>query len=354
MKLMKSLRDLSELLLAASLVAFSVWFFFARRKPPVEDERKASPPPVVRVSRIFPETGRSVLEAPGTVRAKESAIITASAGAKVVKVNFEDGQQVKRGDLLIQLDDEAERAQLLQARIDLEEQEREANRVSDLWKNKVTSQKAYAAQQSSLAMAKAKLAAIEAKLKNLSVTAPFSGVVGLRQVGLGDLVSPGNAITTLDDLSEVKIVTQASEKYLPLLSPGMKVSASSVAYRGEEFDGVLKVVDPRLDEQTRTLQIQCVFPNSGGRLRPGMLMNLSILLPERSMLMVPEKAVLNMGEILYLFVLDGQGRARRRDVRTGIRSKGKIEITENLREGETVVIEGVNKLVDGARVEVAF
>ena len=179
------------------------------------------------------EVNRSI-EGIGTGYAKESVDITANATEKVVKLFFEDGQYVAGGTQLVQLSDDQFQAELAQAKINLAEQERELKRITPLYAARITSQKDYESAKTAVSRAKTAIDIVEYAIRNRCILAPFSGKLGMRLVSIGDLVSPGTKIVTIDDISEIKINFQrCREKIIciPILKPGQKWAIFSRAIK---------------------------------------------------------------------------------------------------------------------------
>lgn len=293
------------------------------------------------------------IEALGTAHANESVTITSSVSERVGKVFFENGETVKAGDLLVQLENAEELADLEQAKVNLQEQRRELERLKPLRNTKVISQQDYDTRQSAVKTAEAQVAAAMARLEDLAITAPFSGVLGLRQVSPGALVQPGTQIATLDDLDVIKVNFTIPETLLGEINVDQKIEAGSVAYADETFHGVVTSIDSRVDATTRAVTLQAKIDNPDHRLRPGMLMTIVLIVRQHDAAGVPEKALLAYGEKHFAYVLKSDQTVERREVNIGQRETGWVEIKEGLNAGETIVVEGLMSLKDGARVRVA-
>ncbi|NND45175.1 MAG: efflux RND transporter periplasmic adaptor subunit, partial [Xanthomonadales bacterium] len=194
--------------------------------------------------------------------------------------------------------------------------------------------------------------AIVARLSDRVVRAPFSGVLGFRQVSPGTLVGPGTAITTLDDISTLKLDFSIPELFLSSISLGAPVNAWSPAYRDAPFTGFVTGIDSRIDEVTRSVTVRAALPNEEGKLRPGMLLTVELVTEQREALAVPEGAVVPADGGAYVYVIDAEGVAHRRNITTGLTSDGLIEIRDGLETGEQVAVLGLLKLRDGAKVSI--
>ena len=190
----------------------------------------------------------------------------------------------------------------------------------------------------------AKLRAMDARLDDNRITAPFHGRVGLRQVSLGALVQPGTMVTTLDDVSKIKLDFAVPENFLGKLKPGLRVLARTPAFPGRAFEGAISVIDSRVDPATRAVRVNAIFQNPDDALKPGMFLNVELALAERQdAVLVPEEVLVAEGGRQYLFVVR-DGRAERREVKVGQRLTGEVEVAEGLKVGDQVIARGIQKV----------
>ena len=353
MKLKTFFARSAEGLLGIAILAGAVVFYVNQGSGrSINAVRRSAATPVVRVEKITPVTIQNTIEGIGTGVAKESVDITANATEKVVGIFFRDGEYVEGGKLLVQLNDDQYQAQLEDAKIHLAEQERELKRLTPLYNARITSQKDFEAARTVVARAKTTIGIVEYAIRNRRILAPFPGKLAMRQVSLGDLVSPGTLITSIDDISEIKVDFRVAEKYYPLVKVGQKVGVTNVAYPGVVFTGTISAVSPRIDSVTRTADVRAVVPNPERKLAPGMLFIVKLELGTREALMIPEKAVMSLGEVQYIFLYNAdRGNVTRRVVRLGQREGGKVEVTEGLKAGDVIVTDGVLKLADKVPVK---
>jgi membrane fusion protein (multidrug efflux system) len=299
---------------------------------------------------------RDTVDALGTTTSNESVDISATVTATVRSVNFEDGSQIAKGDTLIVLDDDEARADVEEARVNLAEEERQLRHLSLLIERKAISQTDVEKQQSVVNASRANFESRKAKLQDYTITAPFSGVLGVRRVSVGALVSPGTVITSLDDLSKVKVDFSVPEIYLPLLHDGLTVQATSQAYPDRFFTGEVSFVDSRIDSVTRAVALRAQLDNRDKLLRPGMLMQVQIQQSPRRALMVPERSIAPSRGEQFVFVLEsdpeGKPVAHRRAVTLGQRVAGRVEIASGIKEGEMVIVDGSMSVQDGMNVNV--
>lgn len=287
------------------------------------------------------------VEALGTARANEAVEITSKAANTVVAVRFEEGQLVRRGQLLIEFDGAQVRADLAAAQAALAESRSAYARSKDLFTQQALSQAQLETIEATLLANEARVAAAEARLADTLIRAPFGGRVGLRRVSVGAFVSPGTVITTLDDTGTMKVDFDVPEVFLAVLKPGLAVAAKSVAYTAETFAGEVESVDSRVDPVTRTIKVRARLPNPDGRLRPGMFLTVRVSRDPLPGLIVPEQALVPERGKTYVFVL-ADGRISRREVAVGRRTPGEVELTAGVAAGERVVIEGTQKVRDGS------
>jgi membrane fusion protein (multidrug efflux system) len=182
------------------------------------------------------------------------------------------------------------------------------------------------------------------------ITAPFDGILGLRQVSPGSLVTPGTPIATLDDISLIKLDFQVPERFLAVLAKGQEVTARSGTYPDREFDGRVTSVDSRVDPVTRSVTARAEIPNRDRLLRPGMLMSVQVFLQPRQAIVVPEIAVVQVGTESFVYRVKADGTVERAVIALGSRRQGAVEVTSGLSAGERIVVEGTVKLREGARV----
>jgi membrane fusion protein (multidrug efflux system) len=321
-------------------------------------------PATVEVDTV--KTGRivEVRESVGTVRAFESIMVTAKVAGIIGEIGFNEGQKVKAGDTLVQFDAAERRAAIEQAAA-------EANRAAAL-KNEIAIklERAQALRRTgagteaqvedltaqmkslegSIASAQAQRRAAEARLEELTIRAPFDGRVGTRSVSLGAYVAPGTRITSLDDLSKVRLDFAVPENLLGRLEPGQTVNATAAAYRGRVFQGTVSTIDPRVDPATRTVRLSADFDNADEALKPGMFLSVALeVSAQADAVVVPEEAIVSEGLRHIVYVVK-DNKVERRVITIGQRQGGKAEVVEGLKAGETIVVLGVQRVRPGAEV----
>ncbi|MCB9544840.1 MAG: efflux RND transporter periplasmic adaptor subunit [Myxococcales bacterium] len=315
--------------------------------PALAQER---PPAPVTTAPATPARFAHVIEALGTVQGREAVTLTARVTEKVARVHFEDGQAVEAGTLLVELDHDELDARLVEAKARLAQHEAEWGRVRRLAKADMATASERDAQRALLETARAEVSTIEAQIADRRITAPFKGVLGLRLVSPGALVSPGTVVATLDDLASVWLDFPVPSVHLGLLAPGQAVEARAAAWP-DAFTGQVTALDTRIDPATRQVKVRARLPNESGRLRPGLLMMVTLRAGDGEALSVPEGALSPIGNRQRVYVVV-DGKATLREVKIGRRVPGRVEILEGLQAGEPVVVDGVHKLRPGAPVNV--
>jgi membrane fusion protein (multidrug efflux system) len=292
------------------------------------------------------------IEALGTAHANESVDIASKVSNLVVAVHFAEGQKVRRGDLLVELDGEQARADVAIAEAALKESRSQYDRSRELYSTKVLSESQLDQIEATLKANEARLAAARSRLGDLQIRAPFAGRVGLRRISVGSLVGPGTVITTLDDTDTMKVDFTVPEAALAAVTPGLAIAARSVSYPDQVFAGKVASVDSRVDPSTRSITVRALVPNPAGLLKPGMFLTVRLARDATDALVVPEQALVPEQGDMFVFVVK-DGTAEKRLVRIGQRRVGNVQIVQGLEAGDLVVTEGTQKLRDGARVQVA-
>jgi membrane fusion protein, multidrug efflux system len=313
----------------------------------------AGKPPAMTVT-----TGIAVLkpwsdriEALGTAQANESVMVTAKVTETVVRVNFEDGDLVEAGQVLVDLSGRAELAGLNEAAAAFREAEQQYRRQQQLTEQKLVPASQLDTQRAAFEAAKARLDATRARLSDRVITAPFTGVLGFRRVSPGTLVTPGTTIASLDDISIIRLEFSVPENFLAALAPGQLIAARSSAYASRVFTGTVRTIDSRVDPVTRAVRVRAEILNADRALRPGMLLTLGVFQPERQALVVPEIAVVQIARDAYVFVVSADDVVDRVRVKLGQRRDAEVEVLEGLKPGDRIVVDGVVKLRAGTRVK---
>ena len=311
---------------------------------------KAPVPVVTAVATNEPFT--ETLEALGTAKAKESVMITPTLEERVVGIFFEDGDYVRKGQVLLKLDDSEAQYLLAEAKAALQEQQKQFERIQRLAKTDATSRSRLDEEQGLLEIAEAKVANLEARLRDYTIRAPFAGFLGIRQISTGAVVDSETVITTLDDITTIKLDFTVPETYLGALKNGMNVSAQSAAYRDRNLTGTVTAISSRVDPETRTLMVRAQIPNPDGLLKPGMLLTVDLVKGRSQSLIIPEEAVILEKDKKFTLVVTPENRVEKKEIVTGRRSPGKVEVINGLSAGHQVIVQGITRVRPGIPVNV--
>lgn len=348
-----------ECFVAAALVGGAIYFYRTTNPSANQQGGRKASVPYVTIKEIQRKSVPVSIESQGDTIANESVILTASAQEIVRVINFKEGEFVRKGTIIVELECDLEKAELKQAELTLAEAKREKERLETLFRANAISEKDFDTQRTQFDRAMIQVESTKTQLADRRVVVPFDGILGKRQISLGALVTPGTQITTLDDITQIKVDFTIPEKFLPKISSGQKFTATSIAYPGKKFEGVIQFKDVRLNGVTRSVEVRGIMPNpkddkGNWMLRPGMLLLLTIELGVAEQIVIPEKAVQSLGEIHFIFIYDKKtGKVSRREITIGGRANGMVEILSGASAGEIYVDEGVSKLVDGIKVQIA-
>ena len=287
-----------------------------------------------------------------TARANEAIDVTPRISSVVSAIHFEEGQAIRQGEVLVELDSREIRADLDLAEANLRERRSRYGRLEALAASQVVSEVELEEIQAQLQVAEAQVNSARARLEDTVIRAPFAGTVGLRRVSVGGLVQPNTVITTLDDIGTMKLEFSIPEEYLAVVGEGLAVEASGAAWPNRLFEGVVTSVDSRIDPMTRSLAVVAALPNEHRDLKPGMFLQVVIGRRREDVVLAAESALVPRQGRQYVFVVD-EGRAIEREVKLGSRLPGQVEIIAGLDAGEEIVTQGVQRLRDGLPVRMA-
>jgi membrane fusion protein (multidrug efflux system) len=285
----------------------------------------------------------------GSLKSAESVVLRPETAGRVATINFRDGAVVAKGTVLISFDASIQEAELQQAKANLALAESTHRRNLELLEKKFLSQQALESSAATLRIQEAAVSLAAAKLAKMRIRAPFAGVVGLRNVSVGDYVKDGQDLVNIEEIATLRADFKLPESYIGRLSKGLRLEVTSDALPGERFPAVLEAVDPLVDQGGRSLSARARLDNKAGKLRPGMFVRIRLLFGERqAALMVPEQAIVPGAQPAVFKVVDGK--ATRVPVRLGVRRTAQVEIVEGLAAGDVVVTAGQLKLREGMAV----
>lgn len=336
--------------LAILAIAAVSWWWSGSGNEGVQRDRGSGRAVPVLVVNAEPRSFDDEIEALGSTRAAESVNVTSRVSNVITAIRFQEGQSVDAGDVLVELENSEATANYAAAQSALIESRSQHRRARELLRTQAVSQSQVEELEARMLADEAALAAAGARLQDHLVTAPFAGVVGLRRVSLGTLVTPGTIITTLDDVSTVLLDFEIPETYLSAVAVGQSLRAQSAAYPRRPFSGIVETVDSRVDPVTRAVTVRARLSNDERLLLPGMFMTVRVLRETTDLMLIPEQALVPVQDQQYLYiVVDGVVEARA--VEIGRRVPGLVEIVSGISMGDVVIVEGTQRVRDGSAVQ---
>lgn len=347
------------IMLTASAVVFGGVLGFVQFKQVMIKQYFATlPKPVIPVTTEAAklEKWQSTVSAVGTLAAVNGVDISASTSGLVVEIGFQSGQEVRKGQMLLRLESDVERANLRSALAEADLARVSAVRQRKLVRTDAVSQSAVDKTDAELKVKEANVAGLAAQIDKKQVHAPFDGVLGVRKVDLGEFIQAGTAIVNLQNLSVMLADFSVSQRDLELASVGRPIRMTTDAWPGKVFDGTIAAVEPQVDAKTGMILAQARFTNTEGLLRPGMFARIEILRPATAeVVTVPMDAVsYNLhGDAVFIVKQGGDGpEAARQVVQLGERRNGRVVVNKGLNAGEEVVTTGQLKLENGSKVKI--
>jgi membrane fusion protein (multidrug efflux system) len=315
------------------------------------EDNKSTPVPVEAAKVVAAPLSEQVT-AIGTLLSNEAVTISSEVPGRLKEIHFQEGQPIDKGAPLFTLDDSIYRAQLDDAAAKLRLAEQTNKRTSALFTNKYATAQSADESASNLAVNTAAVELARVQLEKAHIAAPFSGIVGLRRVSVGEYIAAGQALVNLEAIDPVKADFRVPEKFLPAIRVGQTIRIKVDAFPEDSFEGKVYAIDPRLDIAGRSLLVRAVVPNGDQRLRPGLFARVTVLLQlKEDALSVPEQAIVPQGDSQFVFkIVDGKVHLTK--VVTGTRRDGRVEIVEGLAPGDQVVTAGQLKIRDGTAVSV--
>lgn len=287
----------------------------------------------------------------GKLEAAESVIISPEVSGKIDRIAVKANQEVKKGQLLIQLNDDKASAAIKEAQAYLNDEKRKLKEFQRLAKKNAITQTEIDGQKASVDIAQARLEAANANLSDLHISAPFSGTVGFIDFSRGKMVNVGTELLTLDNLSLMQLDLQVPERYLSMLSTGMKVDAMSQAWGKTVFSGKVVGIDSRINAETLNLRIRIEFPNKDLKMKPGMLMAAELDFPAINAPIIPVQALEYSGTKRYVYVIGDDNKVARTQVTLGARVENRVVIESGLEIGQDIVVQGLVNMREGVTVK---
>lgn len=322
------------------LAALAWWNRGSEEAPAVE---AAATAPMVGAARATLQEIEQHIEALGTTSSWESIEVRSTVADVVQTIHFSDGQAVHRNDALVTLVQDEERAKLAESRAFFEEQQREVKRIEGLVESKSVSRNQLDERRTLLEIARQRVAGAQAAVDDRTIRAPFDGVLGLRNLSPGALVTPETVITTLDDIVSLRLDFPVPSVFVATLRVGLELKAATPALANRNFSGKIIGIDTRVNPVDRSIMVRARIDNSALLLKPGMLLNVDIHHGRHQALMIPEQAILHYQRdhfVLWVDSADGN-RLHKRQLQTGQRMAGSVEVIAGLVAGDLVVIEGL-------------
>jgi membrane fusion protein (multidrug efflux system) len=319
--------------------------------------RPAGGPATVEVAVAEAVTLTDDVQAVGSLKSRQGVMLRPEVSGRVARLGFADGQRVRRGQVLVQLDDTLQQAQLKQAEAQASIARTNLQRSRELLAQNFVSQSAVDQNAASLQVAEAQVALAQAQLARMRVVAPFDGTAGLKLVDVGDYVKDGADLVNVEDLAALTVQFALPERYIDRLRAGQPVDVAVDALPGRSFKGRVQAVDSQVDANGRALQVLAEVDNPGALLKPGMFARPRVVFAVRAgAVVVPEEALVPLGAKQYVFKIvdgpDGQALAQRLEARIGLRLPGKVEIVDGLQSGDRVATAGQARLLRGENLPV--
>jgi len=288
----------------------------------------------------------------GTLRANRSINLTAKVTAKIKRLTFADGAEVKRGDPLVYLDDTETRAEAAESLAAYGNSRKLYQRALKLYKSGNAPKARVDLLLSEMQVEQAKVSADKARLAEYVISAPFSGIVGFREVSEGALVRPGDVITTLDDITRLKLDFNLPELNLAQVRKGQIFKTKSVAYEGRIFEGVVETVSSRVDPVTRVVRVRGIIDNDSRELKPGMFLSVSLQTGTvKNAVLVPEQSVIVTPAGHFVFKIE-KDITKRTAVQVGQTMDGWVHVLSGVSGGDILITEGLQKVRDGRKVKI--
>ena len=320
-------------------------------------------PPSVESTKVEIMKLTDDTQAIGSLKSRQGVTVRPEVSGRITQLNFKDGERVKKGQLLVQFDDQLQQAQIKQSQAELSIAQANHKRNQELVAQNFISKRSVDESAANLEVAQAKLSLSQATASRLKIVAPFDGMTGIRTVNVGDYLKDGGDIVNIEDIAAVYVDFRLPERFQSKVKKGQKAQVDMDALPGRKFSAVIQAIDPMIDANGRSVGVRACIDNRQNQLRPGMFARVNTVFSEREKaVVVPEEAIVPQGGKQFVIkLLDGADKGteketkttQRVEVKVGIRRPGKVEILEGLAEGDEVVTAGQQRVQkDGTSVKV--
>ncbi|WP_374449803.1 efflux RND transporter periplasmic adaptor subunit [Stella sp.] len=356
------MRAVLGILVVLALGAGGGWLYWQKVMLPAQNRAAGAKPPAgfampVEAAQVTVGRAERRVNAVGSLRSNESVLVRPEVSGRIVTLGFEEGQKVRRGQMLVQLDTSVERAELAQAQAQLNLARTNAERADELVRRGAGTQRALDEARATLRTSEASVQLAQARIEKMTVVAPFDGIAGLRRVSIGAFVQAGAEVVNLEQIDPLKVDFRVPEVFLAAVRTGQRIAVTVDAMAGEEFVGEVTAIDPLVDAAGRSIVIRARLANPDDKLRPGVFARVGLTLAEReNAVFVPEQSLVPQGERHFVFKVvdggDGKKIVRLTEVKLGQRQPARAEVVEGLTPGDVVVTGGLLKVQDGLPVQV--
>lgn len=346
------------LIILGSIALIFAAVFFVKAKQFTAPAQQGFPPVAITTAPADSQTWERAIRATGSIRASQGVLVAAEVAGTIREIHFGSGQEVEKGDLLIVLDDSTEQAQLKAAQASANLANVNLKRSQELFDSRTISQSEFDRAEATAAESEAQLSQIKSVIDKKRILAPFSGTLGIRLVDVGEYLTAGASIVSLQQLDPIYVDFSIPQIQFNSAKPGYALNVSVDAFPDTKFTGEIEAVNPNLDVSTRTVRVRGTLQNPNGELRPGMFGTVGIIQPQPlEVVAIPSTAVYPQAYGNSIFVIknaeDGSGKiAEQRFVTLGTTKGDFVQILDGLEPEEEVATAGVFKLNDGSKVVV--
>ncbi|GAA6133390.1 efflux RND transporter periplasmic adaptor subunit [Oceaniserpentilla sp. 4NH20-0058] len=314
----------------------------------------ADTPMPVEVIKVKPQILKSTINSIGTLEANQSVTISPEVSGRITSVSFKDGAHVNIGQLLFKLDNSIETANLNEAKARAQLSHTELKRIQKLYKQKAASETDLDSAAANHNIYQAQVQSFQAKLNKLSIKAPFTGVIDINNISIGDYVNAGENLIKLVDLTTLKFDFALPETYLSKVAVGQNIEITTPAYPGEIYQGTVSAVSPAINEETRSLAVRAIIDNQSQTLRPGLFASVILEVNRNpSALLLPEQALVPQGQS-YVVMKVVNNKVEITPIEIGTRRKSEVEIITGINEGDIIITAGQMKVQPGVKVKALF